>query len=202
MLTRKKFNKVFQLIKLEDLYNFTESFIGYGYYNRISMSQKKTEIIKLAEIVRELQPKVILEIGTRKGGTLFMWSRISEAKKIISIDLPAGPFGGGYAFQKRKLYKYFVNDTSTEMHLIQADSHSEISFNRVKKILQSHKIDLLFIDGDHSYEGVKKDYVLYSPFVKKGGMIVFHDIVQNTTLHHEADKIAVPKLFFLCWCTS
>ena len=85
-------------------------------------------------------------------------------------------------------------DTSTEMHLIQADSHSEISFNRVKKILQSHKIDLLFIDGDHSYEGVKKDYELYSPFVKKGGMIVFHDIVQNTTLHHEAEKIAVPVI--------
>ena len=147
VLTRKKFSRAFQLIKLEDLYNFTESFIGYGYYNRISMSQKKIEIIKLAKIVKELQPEVILEIGTRKGGTLFMWARISEAKKIISIDLPGGPFGGGYAVQKRKLYKYFVNDTSTEMHLIQSDSHSEMSRNKVKEILQTTKIDFLFIDG-------------------------------------------------------
>lgn len=36
-------------------------------------------------------------------------------------------------------------------------------------------IDLLFIDGDHSYEGVKDDWENFSPFVKKGGWIYFHD---------------------------
>ena len=37
------------------------------------------------------------------------------------------------------------------------------------------KIKLLFIDGDHSYEGVKKDYELFWPKLEKGGFIVFHD---------------------------
>ncbi len=37
---------------------------------------------------------------------------------------------------------------------------------------------LLFIDGDHTYEGVKKDFDMYSPLVKKGGIVAFHDIVQ------------------------
>ena len=36
-------------------------------------------------------------------------------------------------------------------------------------------ISLLFIDGDHSYEGVKKDTLSWEPFVKKGGTILFHD---------------------------
>ena len=156
------------------------------------MSQKKTEIIKLAKIVKDLHPRIIVEIGTRKGGTLFMWSRISRAHKIISIDLPMGPFGEGYPIQKQKLYKYFTFDKSTEMHLIQYDSHSEITINKVKKILQSKKIDFLFIDGDHTYEGVKLDFELYSPFVRDGGIIAFHDIVKNTTLHIDADKIEVP----------
>jgi hypothetical protein len=36
-------------------------------------------------------------------------------------------------------------------------------------------ISLLFIDGDHVYEGVKKDFILWEPWVIKGGMIAFHD---------------------------
>lgn len=39
----------------------------------------------------------------------------------------------------------------------------------------SKPIDLLFIDGDHSYEGVKADYENWAPYVKKGGFIAFHD---------------------------
>jgi len=40
-------------------------------------------------------------------------------------------------------------------------------------------LDFLFIDGDHSYEGVKKDFEMYSPLVKKEGIIAFHDIAPN-----------------------
>ena len=35
----------------------------------------------------------------------------------------------------------------------------------------------LFIDGDHTYEGVKKDFEMYAPLCRKGGIIAFHDIV-------------------------
>ena len=37
----------------------------------------------------------------------------------------------------------------------------------------------MFIDGDHSYGGVKKDFELYSPLVNKSGMIAFHDIIPD-----------------------
>ena len=38
-------------------------------------------------------------------------------------------------------------------------------------------IDLLFIDGDHTYEGVKKDWELFSPHVTKFGVVLFHDTI-------------------------
>ena len=41
------------------------------------------------------------------------------------------------------------------------------------------KIDFLFIDGDHSYEGVKADFQTYKTLVRAGGLIAFHDIVDN-----------------------
>ncbi|OGD53078.1 hypothetical protein A3K80_04960 [Candidatus Bathyarchaeota archaeon RBG_13_38_9] len=38
------------------------------------------------------------------------------------------------------------------------------------------EIDFCFIDGTHSYQGVKRDFEMHSPFVRKGGLIAFHDI--------------------------
>jgi predicted O-methyltransferase YrrM len=38
-------------------------------------------------------------------------------------------------------------------------------------------IDLLFIDGDHSYNGVRADWQLFGPKVRSGGLILFHDYV-------------------------
>ena len=56
-------------------------------------------------------------------------------------------------------------------------------------LLAGKKVDLLFIDGDHSYEGVKKDFEMYSPLVADGGVIAFHDIAVHTKFAHcEVDR--------------
>lgn len=46
-------------------------------------------------------------------------------------------------------------------------------------VLQDIKIDFLFIDGDHSYDGVKKDFDLYSKIMSDNGVIVLHDTDSN-----------------------
>ena len=46
-------------------------------------------------------------------------------------------------------------------------------------ILGDEKLDFIFIDGDHTYEGVKKDYEMYYTLMKKGGIIGFHDLVDK-----------------------
>jgi predicted O-methyltransferase YrrM len=50
---------------------------------------------------------------------------------------------------------------------------------KIEGILKGRKVDFLFIDADHSYEGVKKDFEMYSPLVRKGGIIAFHDIIPD-----------------------
>ena len=62
------------------------------------------------------------------------------------------------------------------------DSHDEETFISLLDIIGNSEIDFLFIDGDHSYEGVKKDWVMYSRFVKRGGLIAFHDICEHSTV--------------------
>ena len=41
------------------------------------------------------------------------------------------------------------------------------------------KFDFLFVDGDHSYDGVVSDFVAYYPLVRPGGLIALHDIVPD-----------------------
>ena len=165
----KKFNQN----SLDDLVDFC----FYSVAGSIRPAQVKDEILGLLKIVSRMKPRVILEIGTANGGTLFLFTRVAlEDAIIISIDLPGGKFGGGYPKWRGVLYKSFALP-GQKIHLLRADSHKRETLEQVKAILGGREIDLLFIDGDHTYEGVKKDFETYSPLVKEGGIIAFHDIV-------------------------
>lgn len=158
----------------EDALNFTQS-----WYFGIRPGQVKSEFLGLLNIFKEKTPKVVLEIGTANGGTLFCFSKLApEDATIISIDLPGADFGGGYPKSKIPLYSSF-RKRGQKMFLFREDSHAEQTLEKLKEILNAEKIDFLFIDGDHTYEGVKCDFGLYGPMVSKGGLIAFHDIVEG-----------------------
>jgi len=150
--------------------------VGYWSYRSIRLSQIPGEIKQLTKEVKQLSPRIVMEIGTAKGGTLYIWSRyLKSCQRIISIDLPGGPFGGGYPQTKIKFFKLFAPDK--ELHFLRGDSHSKEIANRVSQILKQDRVDSLFIDGDHTYEGVERDFEMYSKLVRRGGIIGFHDIV-------------------------
>lgn len=54
------------------------------------------------------------------------------------------------------------------------------------------QIDLLWIDGDHSYEWAQKDYLLWEPYLKMGGIIAYHDAVFN---HPDVRKVVSRYIF-------
>jgi predicted O-methyltransferase YrrM len=143
----------------------------------IAPNQRKEEIEGLLNIISSAKPRVILEIGTSQGGTLFLFTRVaSEDALLITIDLPSPPLGAGYLPWRAKLYRSFAIG-GQELRLIRSDSHSAQTMSHVLGLLGARKVDVLFIDGDHSYEGVKKDFEMYSPLVAKDGIVAFHDIV-------------------------
>jgi len=154
-------------------YAFSFKFLGI----HIKPAQIKDEIKEFLKLLQKRRLDTILEIGTANGGTLFLFSHVASTNAtLISIDLPRGPFGGGYPKWKVPLYKSFAKGRQ-RIYLLRANSHNPATLERVKLILAHRKVDFLFIDGDHSYEGVKKDLEMYSLLVRKGGIIAFHDIV-------------------------
>lgn len=179
-----------QTKSIEDAVNLAFSFNHLGI--SIKSFQLKEEITRLLRIVEGLKPKIVLEIGGGLGGTLFLLCKASAPDAtIISINFPEKMFlMEGYPTWKDQLLKSFAGDTQN-MHLIRANSHDVETINKIKNILGNRAIDFCFIDGDHSYEGVKRDFEMYSPLVKKGGTIAFHDIIT----HHPRTGCEVDKFW-------
>lgn len=154
---------------------------GSGFYRRIRPDQHREEIGGLLARVAAIEPQVIVEIGTRNGGTLCLWAQSSGAlRHLVSIDLPNGIHGGGYPVQRAKLYRLFSdNRPQCALHLLRVDSQQEATRDQLQALIADRPIDFLFIDGDHRLAGVRRDYELYAPLVRKGGLIAFHDIRPN-----------------------
>lgn len=156
---------------LDETVDWAMTFGRYGYFT-IHTLQKRSEILALADAVAKLKPRTILEIGTARGGTLLIWSSLAS-EKVISCDLVHRPP------QKALLEALPPPRSQCEVRLLTGNSHSAEFKQRVAAELGGQTVDFLFIDGDHTVQGVKADYEDYREFVRPGGIIAFHDIVEK-----------------------
>jgi len=151
--------------------------------------QNTNEILPLLELVESENARAVVEIGSAQGGTLFMLARAAAADAIVvSIDLPWGEWGSGYPVSRTPLYRSFAR--RQQRVELRADSHDPRTLERLRRVLRGRPIDVLFIDGDHTYEGVKRDFVMYTPLVRSGGIVALHDIA------HKADpRVGVHRVW-------
>ncbi len=170
---REFLDRLEQIEDLDDILALPRQYEGAGFYGRFKTSQKEKEISDLVQRVHELAPRVVVEVGTAYGFTLFYWSQCSpQLEHLISLDL-----GTGDILFRRRMYPLFIaNRPGCKYDMIPQNSQLPQTREKLEALLQGRKIDFLFIDADHSYAGVKKDYELYSPLVRSGGLIGFHDI--------------------------
>jgi predicted O-methyltransferase YrrM len=154
-------------------------------------TQKIAELYPLIRLLKKRKIRTVVEIGTEQGGTLYTWCKIAQPDAlIVSIDLPGGPFGGGYTLKDMRKFREYKRKNQ-KLFFLREDSHKQSTKLRIIKILDRMKIDLLFIDGDHRYAGIKKDFTMYSPLVKHNGLIVFHDIL----FHPKVPKCKVDRFW-------
>lgn len=160
-------NEIFQTAPLK--------YIGWP----IKSGQIQFEIETLLKIVKKIKVDRMLEIGSFNGGTLFLFSKmVNSDAQIISLDLPGAQFGLANEVFSRNLFSNFATKKQT-IYPIRGNSHSAKSIDVIKGLLHGKQFDFEFIDGDHTYEGVKQDFEMYSPLVRKGGIIAFHDICKH-----------------------
>jgi predicted O-methyltransferase YrrM len=153
-----------------DSFDFAQNFRSLWF--NIRPMQNKTEFTEFVSFLISRDTKLlnIMEIGTASGGTLFLFSQIAEpGGTVVSLDK--------YNFPnwKKSLFHSFSNKVN--IILIKGNSIIPKTVDTINAQVGNHKLDLLFIDADHTYLGVKRDFDRFAPFVKEGGVIAFHDII-------------------------
>ena len=153
---------------LDESFSITENF---------GIQQVKAEIYKFIDVLlKQKKLQNCLEIGLGfYGSTHFLWRLLFE--KTITIEN-----------QKYRVFKFGENMNKFHSKFMFKDmkssfifgsSHNPSSVEKLEKILDGKKLDLLFIDGDHVYKSVLSDWLLYKDFVKKDGIIAFDDCESN-----------------------
>ncbi|MGH8543072.1 MAG: class I SAM-dependent methyltransferase [Gammaproteobacteria bacterium] len=141
-------------------------------YAGIAPDQHRGEMLPFLELLGARRPKVLCEIGSARGGSLFLFSHVAHPEaRILSIDISNHG-------ERRALFRRLVQP---DQHLtcIEGSSHSRATHEQFRSWVGNDPLDFLFIDGDHSLEGVASDYERYGSFVRSAGLIAFHDIVPD-----------------------
>lgn len=144
----------------------------------------EAELAGLKQLARMLPDNpIVVNIGAGAGtsGLAFMESRPDLF--MITIDLQVGdsPFGcliaedralkeAGFKSSRWMHFQGDSKDYGREWHRVCYDM-----FDNVRNGIATHKVDLCFVDADHSYLGAKGDILAWLPNIKLGGIIAVHD---------------------------
>ena len=125
-------------------------------------------------LARSIKPEVCVEIGSARG----------KSACAVGLALLRNGRGKLYAIDPHCQTQW--NDAnSTDSFAIMSEHLRKAGLTEYVEIVRKtsgeaakgwkREIDLIFIDGDHSYAGVKADWELFLPHLKEFGVVVFHD---------------------------
>jgi predicted O-methyltransferase YrrM len=113
--------------------------------------------------------KRMLEVGFAAGITNTILNKFFNFAEIVAIDTFNGPAYGPVLWSNLR----FKNLT-----LVCGNSGSERAIGTANSL---GPYDLIFIDGDHTYEGVSRDMASFAPMLADNGILAFHDIAAEWT---------------------
>ena len=124
----------------------------------------------------------VLEIGRNLGGstTLLLAATADEGREVASIDLSPN-IPGGWERQWAMTAKVF-EENKDRVDLI-------IGNSRTYRV--PGPLGMLFIDGDHTYEGVKADILQHWSELEVGGLAVFHDAAEKSVPRKAIDETLI-----------
>lgn len=142
---------------------------------RVHALQHRPELSALLDFLEEREPETVLEIGAFCGGTLYVWARaLSTTTQVLAVDKPV--WTDLVHDGRRSLFPTF--DRSVDIELLYGDSHEEGTRAAVGEALDG-EVDLLFVDGDHTYRGVRADFETYRGVLADDGVVAFHDVCRH-----------------------
>lgn len=154
----------------EDLsFLFTSSQLNHGI-----ISQELDEAARLFGLARDVDDGAVVEIGRFKGGSTFLLAAALGGRATlwsydIHVSHDASFTGADLDAELQAALRRYGLDAN--VHLVVGDSRSAEP--------PAGPIRMLFVDGDHSYEGVRADWDHWGGRLEPGGHVLFHDAVDH-----------------------
>jgi len=146
----------------DECFDFSKAHFGVG------PVQHRSEITALLKLAEGNGTRVACEIGAWDAGTSMMFSRGLPLETLVVMDL--------YVRNRWRLRNAAPDDQT--VRAVDGDSTHPLTVRRLRRKLQGRQLDLLLIDGDHSWAGVRQDFLSYRELVRDGGLIAFHDLCE------------------------
>ena len=139
-------------------------------------------------LVKYTNPNTIVDLGVDFGFSTFAFA-IPEIGHVYAIDCFEGDHMTGTRNTEDSVRQFIADHSFNNITVIKG------FFSDVAKSW-SQPIDILHIDGLHTYEAVKNDFVTWTPFVNSNGIILMHDVCVFQGVRSFYNEIALPKAFF------
>lgn len=152
--------------------------------------QLDAEFSPFIELVVDESITSYLEIGTARGDTFHeIVTHMPKGSKAVAVDYPEKSWGlNGSQNQLREVSKD-LKKQGYDINIIWGNSqHNGV----VENVTKHAPFDMVFIDGDHTYEGVKSDWENYG---KLGRIVVFHDIADPGKANKRREVIEVKRFW-------
>ena len=126
-------------------------------------------------LIEYLKPEVVVELGTHYGVSFFAFCEAARAYSpntfIYAVDTWEGDSQAGFYNDEvyQKVYAHQQAFHQLQSYLIRSN------FDEAANHFTDKSIDILHIDGLHTYESVKHDYETWLPKLREGGSLIFHD---------------------------
>lgn len=149
---------------------------GYGIPEETGIQQVREEIAGLVSLLSaHPSRRTALEIGLGYfGSTHFLWRLLFD--QVITVEKSHDRIRE-FGRNTRRFHGQWVLDAPKSSFLI-GMSNDPATVGKAYGAAAGG-VDFLFIDGDHSYDSVLTDWLLYAPLVRSGGWVAFHDAVLN-----------------------
>lgn len=126
-------------------------------------------------LIPKLKPQLVVELGTHSGNSFFAFCQAVKetglAAKCYAVDTWLGDKHTGYYYED--VYKSVVKHR--EENYPDFSVLLRMTFDEALNRFENGSIDLLHIDGLHTYEGVKQDFEGWAPKLSAKGVVLFHD---------------------------
>lgn len=142
----------------------------------------KSHYLLLYAITHLVKPQRAIEIGSRRAGSAMWIARAMEEigrGHLTCIDPFVSRHGGAEGFLLHFNYNLSELGLDHRVTLIKELSVPVPWGLLWKQPAEAVTVGLLFIDGDHSYDGCVADIRNYAPLVEPGGALVIHDSIRE-----------------------